>query len=164
MTPPFCPGYPALYDSLVADAPGGDIYPPAGFRTEWGPIFHRGRLDGTASVRTPRGPPLPPGRAAVGVSHGDHHSRRCHPATARQLERRPTGTPLGHRLPRPAPQPRPLRHHLRPRRSDQADLPPGCPPGCAASNPWASRQGATADQKRATITIVIPPDQRPWTP
>ncbi|HEX2221702.1 MAG TPA: uracil-DNA glycosylase family protein [Candidatus Limnocylindria bacterium] len=36
--------------TLVAECPGADVYPPADFRTEWGPIFHRGRLDGTARV------------------------------------------------------------------------------------------------------------------
>ena len=46
----FCPGYPAPFDALVADSPGESIYPPKDFRTEWGPIFHRGRLDGTAKV------------------------------------------------------------------------------------------------------------------
>ena len=50
MTSPFCPGYPSPYDSLVAAAPGADVYPPAAFRTEWGPIFHRGRLDGSARI------------------------------------------------------------------------------------------------------------------
>jgi hypothetical protein len=38
------------FASLVADCPGADIYPPEHFRIEWGPIFHRGRLDGTARV------------------------------------------------------------------------------------------------------------------
>jgi uracil-DNA glycosylase len=38
------------YASLVRDYPGPDVYPTASFRTEWGPIFHRGRLDGTARV------------------------------------------------------------------------------------------------------------------
>ena len=46
----FCPGYPAPFDALVADYPGEDVYPNADFRTEWGPIFHRGRLDGSARV------------------------------------------------------------------------------------------------------------------
>jgi hypothetical protein len=36
--------------SLCRSYPGPDIYPPAAFRVEWGPIFHRGRLDGTARV------------------------------------------------------------------------------------------------------------------
>ena len=31
-------------------APGADVYPPDAFRLEWGPIFHRGRLDGSARV------------------------------------------------------------------------------------------------------------------
>lgn len=38
------------FASLVADCPGAEVYPPADFRVEWGPIFHRGRLDGTAKV------------------------------------------------------------------------------------------------------------------
>jgi hypothetical protein len=47
----FCPGYAsAPFDGLAANYPGEDVYPPADFRTEWGPIFHRGRLDGTARV------------------------------------------------------------------------------------------------------------------
>jgi hypothetical protein len=50
ITSPFCPGYPAPYDELVASFPGADAYPPNAFRIEWGPIFHRGRLDGTATL------------------------------------------------------------------------------------------------------------------
>ena len=46
----FCPGYPPPYDKLVATYPGESVYPSADFRTEWGPIFHRGRLDGSARV------------------------------------------------------------------------------------------------------------------
>ena len=46
----YCPGYPRPYDKLVAAFPGDDVYPSADFRTEWGPIFHRGRLDGSARV------------------------------------------------------------------------------------------------------------------
>lgn len=38
------------YASLVGDYPGSDVYPPASFRVEWGPIFHRGRLDGSARL------------------------------------------------------------------------------------------------------------------
>ena len=46
----FCPGYPPPFDALVADYPGEEVYPSADFRVEWGPIFHRGRLDGSARV------------------------------------------------------------------------------------------------------------------
>ena len=46
----FCPGYPPPFDALVASYPGEDVYPSADFRVEWGPIFHRGRLDGSARV------------------------------------------------------------------------------------------------------------------
>jgi uracil-DNA glycosylase len=45
-----CPGYPPPYDKLVATYPGDNVYPSDDFRTEWGPIFHRGRLDGSARV------------------------------------------------------------------------------------------------------------------
>ena len=46
----FDDGYRRPYATLVRAAPGDDVYPPDSFRTEWGPIFHRGRLDGTARV------------------------------------------------------------------------------------------------------------------
>jgi hypothetical protein len=47
----FDPGYAHTpYADLVADYPGPETYPPNHFRIEWGPIFHRGRLDGTARV------------------------------------------------------------------------------------------------------------------
>ena len=47
----FDPGYVrAPYRRLVADFPDESAYPIKDFRTEWGPIFHRGRLDGTARV------------------------------------------------------------------------------------------------------------------
>jgi hypothetical protein len=47
----FDPGYGAEpFRSLVADVPGAPDYPAADFRLEWGPIFHRGRLDGSARV------------------------------------------------------------------------------------------------------------------
>ncbi|GAA2747242.1 uracil-DNA glycosylase [Terrabacter aerolatus] len=46
-----CAGYAAEpFASLVAAYPGDDVYPSADFRTEWGPIFHRGRLDGSARL------------------------------------------------------------------------------------------------------------------
>ena len=47
----FDPGYGRRpYRSLVDRFPGDEVYPPADFRTEWGPVFHRGRLDGSARV------------------------------------------------------------------------------------------------------------------
>jgi hypothetical protein len=47
----FCPGYVARpYSELVADYPTETSYPFKDFRVEWGPIFHRGRLDGSARV------------------------------------------------------------------------------------------------------------------
>jgi hypothetical protein len=50
MSHEFCPGYPAPFAALVADYPDAAVYPTDSFRVEWGPIFHRGRLDGTARV------------------------------------------------------------------------------------------------------------------
>lgn len=47
----FDPGYvtPA-FQALCNEAPGAPVYPHSAFRTEWGPIFHRGRLDGSARL------------------------------------------------------------------------------------------------------------------
>jgi hypothetical protein len=38
------------FRSLAEDYPGVETYPAADFRVEWGPVFHRGRLDGSARV------------------------------------------------------------------------------------------------------------------
>jgi len=47
----FDPGYVRKpFSTLVARYPGADVYPPKDFRVEWGPMFHRGRLDGSARV------------------------------------------------------------------------------------------------------------------
>jgi uracil DNA glycosylase superfamily protein len=65
---PFDPGPVAEpFAALAGDYPGAETYPPELFRVEWGPIFHRGRLDGTARV------------LVVGQDPGQHESagRRC---------------------------------------------------------------------------------------
>jgi uracil-DNA glycosylase len=47
----FDPGYGAEpFRGLVERYPGIAAYPPSDFRLEWGPVFHRGRLDGSARV------------------------------------------------------------------------------------------------------------------
>jgi uracil-DNA glycosylase len=47
----FDPGYAdEPFWSLATDFPGEETYPATAFRIEWGPIFHRGRLDGSARV------------------------------------------------------------------------------------------------------------------
>lgn len=38
------------FRDLCANYPGTEAYDPHDFRVEWGPIFHRGRLDGSARV------------------------------------------------------------------------------------------------------------------
>lgn len=46
-----CPGYTtAAFETMVSGFPGVEVYPVEDFRVEWGPIFHRGRLDGSARV------------------------------------------------------------------------------------------------------------------
>jgi uracil-DNA glycosylase len=51
MPQPFCPGYgDEPFRTLCSDFPGEEAYPRDQFRVEWGPIFHRGRLDGSARV------------------------------------------------------------------------------------------------------------------
>jgi uracil-DNA glycosylase len=48
---PFDPGYAQEpFRTLVADVPDGVVFPSKDFRVEWGPVFHRGRLDGTARL------------------------------------------------------------------------------------------------------------------
>lgn len=47
----FDPGYAEEpFKSLCEDYPDSTVYPADDFRVEWGPIFHRGRLDGSARV------------------------------------------------------------------------------------------------------------------
>ena len=47
----FDPGYFAEpFRTLCIEYPESDVYPPGQFRVEWGPIFHRGRLDGSARL------------------------------------------------------------------------------------------------------------------
>ena len=68
MAHPFDPGPVAEpFASLAREYPGADAYPPELFRIEWGPIFHRGRLDGSARV------------LVIGQDPGQHESiaRRC---------------------------------------------------------------------------------------
>ncbi|HRW17627.1 MAG TPA: uracil-DNA glycosylase family protein [Dermatophilaceae bacterium] len=51
MSHDFDPGYAAApFAGLVADYPGEAVYPVRDFRVEWGPVFHRGRLDGSARI------------------------------------------------------------------------------------------------------------------
>jgi uracil-DNA glycosylase len=51
MTQGFDPGpLSASFLDLMDAAPGVAAYPYADFRFEWGPVFYRGRLDGTARV------------------------------------------------------------------------------------------------------------------
>ena len=38
------------FATLARNYPGPDTYDPDRFRVEWGPVFHRGRLDGSARI------------------------------------------------------------------------------------------------------------------
>jgi len=42
--------YRQPYRDLASSFPGESVYPLDSFRVEWGPVFHRGRLDGSARV------------------------------------------------------------------------------------------------------------------
>jgi 5-methylthioadenosine/S-adenosylhomocysteine deaminase len=47
----FCPGYIIEpFKTLAVNYPDETVYPSSDFRTEWGPIFHRGRLDSSAHL------------------------------------------------------------------------------------------------------------------
>ena len=51
MSHPFDPGCcQEPFVTLAEEYPEADVYPPDQFRLEWGPVFHRGRLDGSARV------------------------------------------------------------------------------------------------------------------
>src|SRR4051812_24836098 len=51
MPHPFDPGASSEpFRTLCMTYPESDVYDPSQFRVEWGPIFHRGRLDGSARV------------------------------------------------------------------------------------------------------------------
>ena len=51
MEHPFDAGYAEEpFAELCRSYPGEEVYPAKDFRLEWGPVFHRGRLDGTARV------------------------------------------------------------------------------------------------------------------
>src|SRR5262245_61465911 len=51
MAIPFCPGYVREpFATLVANYAGQEAHPLKDFRVEWGPVFHRGRLDGSARI------------------------------------------------------------------------------------------------------------------
>jgi len=51
MSHPFDSGYcREPFATLCREYPDAEVYSPSRFRTEWGPIFHRGRLDGTARI------------------------------------------------------------------------------------------------------------------
>jgi uracil-DNA glycosylase len=64
---PFDPGYFAEpFTALASEYPGDEVYPSSQFRVEWGPIFHRGRLDGSARV------------LVIGQDPAQHES--CHPS------------------------------------------------------------------------------------
>ena len=43
-----------------------------------------------------------------------------------------------------------------------ADLPAGCPAWMRSVRPWARRDGADAEAKRATIVVTVPEGERPW--
>jgi uracil-DNA glycosylase len=51
VTVDFDPGYGSEpFGSLCREYPDDSVYPGDSFRIEWGPVFHRGRLDGSARV------------------------------------------------------------------------------------------------------------------
>ncbi len=51
MPHPFDPGCcDEPFRTLCTNYPEADVYVPSQFRAEWGRIFHRGRLDGSARI------------------------------------------------------------------------------------------------------------------
>lgn len=50
MTHEFDTGYRGRFATLCRHHPGPEVYPADDFGVEWGPVFHRGRLDGSARI------------------------------------------------------------------------------------------------------------------
>jgi hypothetical protein len=44
----------------------------------------------------------------------------------------------------------------------EADLPAGAPRWWSSLDPWAKRTGATAQIKRATVTVTVPTAAQTW--
>jgi hypothetical protein len=268
----FDPGYAAEpFRTLVEAAPGAETYLPDAFRLEWGPIFHRGRLDGSARVLVIGQDPAAHeaitrrilvgeagqrvqaflGRLGVtrsyvmvnallysvygraGAEHADDvtvvayrhrwldavlttspieavvafgrladdawhtwcessapsaalpYATVPHPtmpesssggdpvtlqAAYEQLQKRwnEALTALHPVLTHPdAPGPLRLLDVGAPPPNEPipaADLPAGCPAWMRSVRPWARREGADAETKRATIVVTVPEDERPWHP
>jgi uracil-DNA glycosylase len=268
----FDPGYPAPYAALAAAYPGTDVFPAADFRIEWGPIFHRGRLDGSARVLVIGQDPAQHESIArriligtaghrfqgflaklgittsyvlintylysvYGQTAGNKHAHDPAIAAYRNqwLDALVAGNDIEavialgsladtayqtwHATPAGAAYTGAYRHILHPTYPDsaaassgtpraqlmatmladwnaaldvlhaavahpdaptalvhygtdlapgdlveipQGDLPAGCPAWMRSAEPWATRNGATAADKRATITVSIPVDERPF--
>jgi hypothetical protein len=266
--PDFDPGYGRdPYAALVGSFPGAETYPPADFRIEWGPVFHRGRLDGSARVlvigQDPAAHEAVARRILIGAAGhrfqgfltrlgidtsyvmvntylysvygqqaGNAHAHDPAIAAYRDswLDALTAGNPvqavvaLGsladtafrswRATPAGAAYSGAYRHILHPTYPDSAadpvaataalladwnaaltelhpaittpdtarplvpygtaftpadltaipaaDLPPGLPDWMRSEETWASRQGATAADKRATVVVQVPADQRPF--
>jgi uracil-DNA glycosylase len=258
------------YTSLVRRAPGAEAYPAHDFRLEWGPIFHRGRLDGSARLlaigQDPAAHEAIARRILVGeagqrvqafLAHlglhrsyvmlntflysvygqqaGEHHvgdpeiaayrhdwleallatgrveavvafgrladtawqrwraasgagadlpyAAVPHPtqpesssggdpealaeAFRRMLVRWNAALDLLHPQVHHPDEPAPLVHFDEGAPPETvpipaADLPAGCPTWMTSVRPWAQRSGADAEEKRATIVVTVPDDERPW--
>lgn len=272
MSRDFDPGYATdPWAALVAELPEPAAYPVADFRVEWGPVFHRGRLDGSACVMVLGQDPGPhetfvrrilvgeagqraqgllaklgiersyvmvntflysvygqgggerhagdPAIAAYrhrwidalmdasrieaviafghladqafrlwrqtpgGEAYGGAYAHLVHPTQPDAAARHDTGfdvamgamladwnaaLPALHDAISAPDVPRPLvLYGDRLTGADHAeipagDLPAGLPAWMTTLESWCSREGADAEAKRANLTLVVPPDLRPW--
>src|SRR4051794_7532547 len=272
---PFDPGpVEEPFAALAADYPGTEAYPAGDFRVEWGPIFHRGRLDGSAKILVlgqdpgqhesigrrilvgEAGQRVQGFLARLGISQsyvmvnaflysvfgqsgGERHEREpkiieyrhrwldalvvgsgvkavvafghlAHDALDRWLDTpagqgvtlaterlthptKPEAASKGSEAKRaaetkamlmewnaalvrldPAVGTRPAGEPLKPYGEDllpedrtaipEGDMPAGAPPWMRSLKTWASREGDTAEAKRATVVVTVPKAERPWTP
>src|SRR5690242_12596377 len=63
------------FRTLCREYPGTETYPPSAFRFEWGPIFSRGRLDGTARILVLGQDPAEPSQVARRILVGEAGQR-----------------------------------------------------------------------------------------
>jgi hypothetical protein len=88
------------FATLAGSYPGPDPYDPQRLRVECGPIFHRGRLDGSAPtlVLGPRPRPAPVDRSPLPGRRG----RRARPGHSLETTARSSSRPVSLAMPPPA--------------------------------------------------------------
>ena len=151
----FDPGYRAPYDQLCRESPDETVYPAKDFGIKWGPVFHRGRLDGTARVPAIGQDPAPieniVRRSLPGTAAHRFQGFRAKMGIDRSYVMINTflysiyGQSGGSKHHRDAAVEIP-----------ELDVPPGTPPRMRTAADWSKRKGSSPAIRRATIVVTGP--------